>query len=62
MTPPIVTNVGVGCAPWHALFQREDEVGRWLARTVGAVDRSYNATTASGLKANASRGRHWSNA
>ena len=52
MTPTIVNNVGIGCAAWHALFQRADEVDGGLEGTVGAVDRS-SATTASGLKANA---------
>jgi hypothetical protein len=62
ITPTIVSNVGAGCVLWHALFQRADEVDRWLEGTVGAVDRSCNAATASGLKAYTSQGRHWSNA
>jgi hypothetical protein len=62
ITPTIVSSVGAGCVLWHALFQRADEVDRWPEGTVGAVDRSCNAATASGLKAYTSQGRHWSNA
>jgi len=38
MTPTIVSNVGVGCVPWHALFHRADEIDqRWHQASTRAI-------------------------